>query len=196
MVKSRSSIADFAPLGRSMFGNVDGIADVEARERDVDLLGDFGRVADQLEIVADDVEDAAALDAGRFFFVGEAHGDVDVDLAMFADAQEIDVDRTARHGMELDVLGQRAMLSCRSASIITTVFMKWPVESILARSFSSTWTDMRFLLVAVDHGGDPAIATQFTGGSLASPFACSAGSVSCSLILLFLRVNAPPRLQG
>jgi hypothetical protein len=29
----------------------------------------------------------------------------------------------------------------------------------------------RFFLVAVNHGGDPTIAAQFAGGSLASPFA-------------------------
>ena len=33
----------------------------------------------------------------------------------------------------------------------------------------------RFLLVAVDHGGYPATAAQFTGGSLASPFALLGG---------------------
>ena len=141
MVKSRSSIADFEPLGRVDRRDVDRIADLEPGQVDLDLVGDLGRVADQLEVVADDVEHAAALDAGRRFLVGEHDRHVDVDLAMFADAQEIDVDRAARHRVELDVLGERAMRRLPPASIITTVFMKCPVESILVRSFSSTWTE-------------------------------------------------------
>ena len=60
MVKSRSLIADVAPLGSVTFADVDRIADFEALERDRDLARDLGRVADQLELVAHDVEHAAA----------------------------------------------------------------------------------------------------------------------------------------
>src|SRR5207237_6398797 len=80
-------------VGQLDLRDVDAVADVEAGQRDLDLVGDLGRVADQLEVVAHDVEHAAALDARRAFLVGEHDGNVDVDLAMLADAQEIDVDR-------------------------------------------------------------------------------------------------------
>ena len=81
MVKSRSVIALTDALGQRDVADVDRIADVEAGDVDRDLVGDLVGVADQFELVADDVEHAAALEAGRGLFVDEAHRHVDVDLA-------------------------------------------------------------------------------------------------------------------
>src|SRR4051812_22466323 len=88
--------------------DVQGIADVETGQADLDLVRYLGRVADQLELVADGVQDAAALDAAAFLFAGEANGDVDVHLRMLGDAQEIDMQRPVGDRVELDVLGKGA----------------------------------------------------------------------------------------
>src|SRR5438045_3999791 len=50
------------PLGKLNLADVDRIADLEPVERDVYLVRDVRRVADDLQLVADDVEDAAALE--------------------------------------------------------------------------------------------------------------------------------------
>jgi hypothetical protein len=88
---------------------VDRVADIQPVERDVDLFRDVRRVAHDLKLVLDDVKDAAALEARRSFLVVEAHGDADGHLGVLSDAQEVDVDRPARHRVEIDRLGQRPM---------------------------------------------------------------------------------------
>jgi hypothetical protein len=87
--------------------DVQRIADVHAGQADPDLFRNLGRVADQLELVADRVEHAAALDADRFVVVDEADRNADRDRGMFGDAQEIDVQRPVGDRVELDVLRQR-----------------------------------------------------------------------------------------
>src|SRR4051812_19668889 len=52
-------------LGQSDGRDVERIADVEAGQIDLDLVGDLGGVADQLEVVTDGIEHAAALQAAR-----------------------------------------------------------------------------------------------------------------------------------
>jgi hypothetical protein len=49
--------------------DVDRFADVKAGDVDFDVIGDVRGVADQLQFVTDDVQNTAALQAGRFFFV-------------------------------------------------------------------------------------------------------------------------------
>ena len=95
-VKSSSVVRRDDALGQLDLADVDRIADLEPVERDVDLVRDARRVADQLELVLDDVENAAALEARRGLFIVEAHRHGDVHLGVLADAQEIDVDRPAR----------------------------------------------------------------------------------------------------
>ena len=126
-VKSRSSIAGFDALGQLDLADVDRIADLEAVERDVDLVRDVGRVADQLELVLDDVEHAAALEARRGFFIVEAHRHRDVHLGVLADAQEVDVDRPAGDRVEVARPWAACGVGLPPTSIMTTEFMKWPV---------------------------------------------------------------------
>src|SRR5690606_27313459 len=65
--------------------DVDGIADVGAGQVDRDELGNrVGRNV-ELDLVAHDVENAAALEAGRGFLVHEVHGHVDGDHRILAD---------------------------------------------------------------------------------------------------------------
>src|SRR5688500_9662201 len=52
-------------LGQLHLADVERIADIEAGQVDDHFLRNLGRVADQLEVVADGIEHAAALDARR-----------------------------------------------------------------------------------------------------------------------------------
>ena len=63
MVKSRSVIAARRARGQLHVADVDRIADFEAGDVDLDVVGDLVRIADQFEFVAHDVEHAAALQA-------------------------------------------------------------------------------------------------------------------------------------
>ena len=60
----------------------------------------------ELDLVAHDVQHAAALDAGRLVLVDEVHRHVDIDFGVLADAQEIDMHREVADRIELVVLGQ------------------------------------------------------------------------------------------
>ena len=70
-------------------------SDLQAVERNVDLVRDVGCVADDLQLMHNDVENAAALQARRFFLIVEPHGHRDVHLGVLANAQEVDVHRPA-----------------------------------------------------------------------------------------------------
>jgi hypothetical protein len=149
---------------------VDRIADFEAGQVDMDLVRDMRRIALDLELVLDDVEHAAALEARRFLVIVEAHRHRDMDLGVLADAQEIDVDRPARHRVEIDRLGQRTM------GLALVIDHHDRVHEVTRRKHfdEKLLLDMdreRLFLFAVDHGGDPAISAQCPGGSLASPVA-------------------------
>ena len=176
---------------------MDRIADIEALEADIDLFGDLRRIADKLEVVADQVKHAATLDAGRQFLVGEVDRHVNVHLAMLTDTEKVDVDRAARHRVKLHVLGQRAV---RGAAVVDH---DHGVHEVTGRKHlgKKLFLDVDregFLLVAIDNGGDPASAAQFTGGSLASPFALLGGQRQLFAHVVFLAfVWCPPRLlQG
>ena len=146
------------------------IADVETLEVDHHLVGDLGRVADELELVAHDVEHAAALQARRVVLILEAHRHRDGDLGVLGDAKEIDVERPVGDRMELDVLGQRARRLAADIDHHHRVHEVARVKELHQRLLLDV--DRRgVFVVAVDHGGDAAFTTHCTGGSLASPLA-------------------------
>ena len=80
MVKSRSSIADVAPLGSLTLETWIGIAHFETLERNFDLAGDVGRVDDQLEFLRGRTmfSTPPILMPFELFLVGEVHRHVDV----------------------------------------------------------------------------------------------------------------------
>ena len=125
-------------VGQGHLADVDRIADIEAGDVDLDLVGDLVRVADQLELVADDVEHAAALEAGELFLVDEHHRHGDVDLACSAMRRKSTCSGRSVTGWNCTSLGS-VRIGLPPTSTITTEFMKWPVPSILTSAFSSTW---------------------------------------------------------
>ena len=135
----------------------------------MDFVRDLGRIAVQLELVLDDVENAAALEAGRGFLVIETHRHVDRDLGVLADAQEVDVDRPARNRVEVDRLGQRAVRLAGDVDHHDRVH-EVAGRKHLAQKLLFDVNRKRLFLLAVNHGRHPAIAAQCSRGSLASPF--------------------------
>jgi hypothetical protein len=86
------------------------------------------------------------------------------------EAQEVDVDRTAGHRVEIDSLRQRAVRLAANFDHDHRVHEVAGVQH-LDEELLLDMNRKRLFLVAVNHGGDPAIAAQCTGGSLASPIA-------------------------
>jgi len=149
---------------------VDRIADFDAGDVDGDLVGDAVAVANELKLVAHDVEHAAALQARRTLFVDEDDWHRDFDSRVLADAEEVDVERTVGNGVESYVLRQRPHGLAVDLDHDDRVHEVAGAE--LASQFLGFDVDGQgFFLAAIDHGGDAAFATQCTGGSLASPFA-------------------------
>ena len=162
----------------------------------MDLVRDLGRVAHQFELVLDDIQNAATLEARRRLFIVEAHRHVDVHLGVLADAQEIDMDRPAADRVEVDRLGQRAM------GLSGEIDHDHRIHEVTCRHHlgEELLLDMdreRLFLFAVNYGGYPAFAAQCTGGSLASPVARLGGQRQLFAHLAILRlIKTPPRLQG
>src|SRR3546814_6686184 len=90
-------------------GDVHAVADLQAGQIDLDVLRNGVSPAGQLDLVAHDVEHAAALDAGALILVDEVHRHLDVDAGGGGDAQKIDVDRLVAHRIELHVARQHAL---------------------------------------------------------------------------------------
>ncbi len=170
MVKSRSSIAGGSAARQGDVRDVHRGADLEAGELHDDLVGDLGRVDDQLDLVLHDVEHAAALDAGRTLFILEADRDVDVHLAVLADAQEVGMQRTVGDRVELHVLRQRADRLAAQLDHHDGIHEVAGAE-LADEELLLDVDALRLLTSAVDHGGNAAFAAQMTGGSLASPIA-------------------------
>jgi hypothetical protein len=100
--------------GRDALGHLDGadvdaVADVEPGQVELELLGDVVDAAQHLDLVADDVQEAAALDARALLFVDEDARHVDVGPRRLGDAQEINMQCPAVHGVELHVARQHPL---------------------------------------------------------------------------------------
>ena len=140
-VKSRSVDRRLDALGQLDLADVDRIADFQPVEVDVELARDVGRVADQLDFVLDDVENAAALEARRGVFIVEAHRDRTVTLVCSPMRRKSTWIGRLETGWKSTALGS-VRCGLPPTSTITTEFMKWPgVEASSISSFSSTWIE-------------------------------------------------------
>ena len=191
-VKSSSWLAGHDSVRQLDLADVDRIADLQPVERDVDFVRDVRRVADQLELVLDDVEHAAALEARRLVFIVEAHGHRDVNLGVLADAQEIDVDRPARDRVEVDRLRQGPVRLALEVDHHDRVHEVAGREHLGQKLLLDMDREGLFLF-AVNHGGYPSIAAQCSGGSLASPVARFGGQRQLFAHFACLRLIKMPR---
>ena len=93
-------------LGNRERREMDRVADLEAGQVDLEILGDGGRLGAHGDLVQHDVQHAAALDAGRRRFVLEVDRHLHGDDRVGPDAQEVEMQRLVRHRIDLHVARQ------------------------------------------------------------------------------------------
>ena len=155
-------------LGQFHRRYVHGAADFETGEIDLEESRHLVVRAGDLDVVAHDVQHAAALEAGRERLVDEAHGHRDADAAVFADAHEIDVDGQVLHGVDLQLARKHAVhfavdLDLEHGGGEVALDHLFPQVAIIEND------QLGRLAVAVDHSRNLA----FTTGLACGPLACT-----------------------
>jgi hypothetical protein len=89
---------------------VPGIVDLKFGHVDLDRIGDQLRPALHIDRVRDDVDRAAALDAGRLVGLDHHDRDGDADLRALTEPHEVDMHRIVQDRIELEVARDHAML--------------------------------------------------------------------------------------
>ena len=147
---------------------MDGVADLEAGQVDLEELGDGGRLGTHRNLVHDHVQHAAALDARGGRLVLEVHRHLDGDDRVRADAQEVEMQRLVRHRIDLHVARQDIVALAVDVDRQSVIEETLAVHDALDR-LGLDRDHHRGLLVAVDHGGNESIATAGTGAPFAGP---------------------------
>ena len=177
-VKSRSAMVGLTPAGSLTELMWIEFAQVVAFEVHGDVLGDFFGAGLDFDLVADDVQHAAALQARRLLGIDELDRDGDGDPRFLADAQEVHVDRNVGDRVELNVTRQH-MVGCVTDLDVEQVGEKARGAQNAFELQTVQRNRYRLFLVAVDYGGDPASAARLTGNPLAGPVTCLSGE-NCS----------------
>ncbi len=122
--------------------------------------------------MADDIENAAALDAGRKFFVLEADGNRDVDAGVLVNAHQIDVDRDVANGIDLHFAGDDGLKIILARNIDLGEVRAHPAGGVRLKHFDLLEADRNGALVAaVKNAGDPALAPGAARPARAGPLA-------------------------
>ena len=106
------------PFGSVNLVQMLGMADVELADVDVDRFRNGVGRAHHLDGVGDDIDRAAALDAGRSVGAHDVHGNFHADAGAFRDAQEVDVHRQVLDGVELEVARDDAVLGAVDVDLV------------------------------------------------------------------------------
>src|SRR5690606_26376483 len=155
-------------LGQVHGRDMDRVADVEAGQVDLEVLGNPVGGNGHLDRVAHDVEHGALPEAGRLLLVDEVHRHVNHEIGVLAHAQEIHMHEEIAHGLKLVILWDHAVLLAidldgddagQEAAVMDLA------EGVLVGHGDGK----RGFLVAVDNGRYQTIAAQFTSGPLAHP---------------------------
>ena len=150
--------------------NLDRIAHLRPGQIDGEEFGDRVGRRQHLDLVAHDVEHPAQFDAGTDVLVLEVHRDLDGHLGLVGDAQEIDMQDEVLDGIELVVLGQHLVLVARDLDLADMGHEPAALDhhpDVLARQRDRQWG----FVVAVDDGGNVALAPNGPGGPLTDPVA-------------------------
>src|SRR6185437_16520244 len=86
-----------------------GVADLEPADIGFDILGDVVDRTFEVDRMGDDVDGAAALDAGRSVRAHHMQGDADTNGGALAEPHEIDMDREVAYGIKVEVAGDHAV---------------------------------------------------------------------------------------
>src|SRR5439155_6424293 len=85
---------------------------------DVDLLRNIVSGNLHLDGVSDDVDGAAALDAGRLVGIEHSHWNAHADFCAFAEPQEVHMHRQVAHRIELEVARDHAVLGALHIELV------------------------------------------------------------------------------
>ena len=146
-------------LGQGDGRDMNRVADLEAGQVDLEMLGDgVGRAAHR-DLVAHDVEDAAALEARGGGFVQEAHRHLDSDERILADAHEVDMDGEVANGIELHVARDHPRLLAVDVEGEDGALEVTGMELRVDRAVVDG-DGLRRCLVAIENAGDAPLAAR------------------------------------
>ena len=150
---------------------MNGIAKFEPGKVDQDLFGNEIGWTIEIDLVADDVEHAALLDAGRLLLISEVDRHLDMDARAGPESQEIDMGDEVAHRFELDIAGDGAHHIAVDIEIDER--RKEPAGVYMRLQVAIGKGDtLGLLLVAIEDTGNAAVAADCAGGPLAGPAAC------------------------
>src|SRR5215467_11694393 len=145
------------------------VADLEARDVDVDRFRDRLGRAHHLDMVSDDVDGATTLHAGRLVDILHVYRNAHADGRAFAEPQEVDMDRHVAHRIDLEVARDRAVLLAVDLDVADAGEEAARIDAVLELVVVDRDAE-RGLVVAVDHARHAAFATHGPGGPLAGPW--------------------------
>jgi hypothetical protein len=117
-------------------------------------------------LMTDDIEHAAALQAGRRPFVEEAHRHIDGHLRILAEPQEIDMDGKVADGIELDGAGDHPRLLALDVEHVDRALKMAGVKLLVDHAVIDR-DPLGPLLVAVKDTGNAPLATFRARSALA-----------------------------
>jgi hypothetical protein len=162
------AVRDYAHVRRQLdVADVLGMVDVELGNIDVDRFRDRLDRAHHLDGVGDDVDRAAALDAGRLVGIEHLDRDVDADDGAFRHAEEIHVHRQVFHRIELEVARDHAVLGAFHVDVKQRG-EEAPGINALAQFGMVHQDQLRGLVFTIDHARHIAGATCSPSGPLAA----------------------------
>ena len=142
------------------------MADLKTADIGIDILRNIIDRAFQIEGMGDDVDRAAALDAGRRIRPLDVQGNADADSGAFAESHEVDMNRKIAHGIEMEVARNHAVLLALKIDVVDRG--EEPAGQDALAQFDIVDRDRRGgLVVAIDHSGHSPGATLGPCGPLA-----------------------------
>ena len=143
------------------------VADFQRADIGLDVLRNIVDRAFEIDAVGDDVDGAAALDAGRGFAVRDVQGNADADRRAFTEPHEIDMQREVTHRIEVEVARNHAVLLALEVDVVNRG-QEAAGQDALAQFLVVDRNGHGGLVVAVDHSGHSPGATLCPGGPLAA----------------------------
>ena len=195
-VKSRSSIADLVALGQIDLADVDRIADVEPGEGDRGSRpGCWPRRRPARARGWTTLRTPPRLMPGESSSLSKRTGNVDVTWLCSPMRRKSTWIGRLVTGWNCTSLGKRAVRLAADVDHHDGVH-EVAGRQHLGEELLLDVDRQRLFLVAVDHGGHPSVATQCTGGSLASPFARFSGQRQLFAHCSFSRYKSPATPPG
>ena len=154
------------PSGRREVRNVQAVADFQAVQVALDIVGNVVGRAEHLDLMPDDVDHAAELQARRIFLAAEADRNRDPHARAGLEPHEIDMDRTVGDRIDLDGAGQDPHLL--AADVQHHQGLEHGARVVqLAEGALVDLHGLGIAFSAIDNAGNLALAAHLIGRALA-----------------------------